>query len=240
MGGEMLGTWKILKKITDKNYKVRCDSCGFETQRLKSKIKFHHRCPSIIDGKKYCYKCQNRKELNYFFKDPTVFGGFSKLCKECHAEKKGSINFSYKPVNRRDSSKPSFKRKYLSKDNTTSTKLNGIEKFFHLRQCSLKNRHKAKLMDPYNLPDGYLYNQYKLQDGKCYYTGYKFDYTQPRSPFSISVDKLIPNKGYTVGNIVLCTQSMNTMKLNMSISEFIDHLKSIKDGLNNFISENSK
>lgn len=44
----MLGNWLVVNKIANKFYTVKCDLCGFETQRVQSKLKLHHRCPSIV------------------------------------------------------------------------------------------------------------------------------------------------------------------------------------------------
>lgn len=226
----MLGKWKIVEKLTDKQYHVMCESCGHTTQRLVNKLKTLHRCPSIIDGTKYCYKCQTRKQLEFFHKDSTVSGGYSKVCKECYAERVGVVNYGYKPVNRRTIKK--------SRTMVRSTKKDGLEVFLNKRQQSLKHRHKNKNMLEYNLPEGYLLELYKKQNGKCYYSGLQLDYKSPKlSPFSISVDKLDPQNGYTVGNLVLCTHSMNSMKLNMTLGEFKEYLVSINDYIKWFIND---
>jgi hypothetical protein len=38
-------------------------------------------------------------------------------------------------------------------------------------------------------------------------------------PTSMSVDKIIPENGYTIGNIVLCQKRINTMKGDATLSE---------------------
>ena len=228
----MWGSWIIIDKITDKFYNVKCSICNFETQKLASTIKLHHRCPSIVDGTKYCYKCSERKSLEFFHKDPTVSGGYSKLCRECYSERVNVIKFSHNPVHRKNIKGSN------NIINVQSTKISGLEKFLNYRQKTLKYRHRNKTFAPYNLPDGYLVEQFKRQDGKCYYSGYSFDYKAEFFANSISVDRLYPEKGYTIGNVVLCTHSINTMKLNMNVEEFKNHLFTIKDGLEKFICKN--
>jgi hypothetical protein len=220
----MLGTWKIISKISAKQFNVKCELCGFETQRVASKLKTHHRCPSIIDGTKYCYKCQQRKTLDFFHADRTVPGGYSKVCKECYAERVNVVYYNYKPVKRRKQC-----------TNKRSTKLSDVENFLKHRQNTLKYRHKNKSFKPYNLPDGYLIEQFKNQEGKCYYTGYPLNHKETFSANSISVDRLYPEEGYTVGNVVLCTHSINAMKLTMNVDEFKVYLQSIIDGVNKFL-----
>jgi hypothetical protein len=227
----MLGTWTIVDNISDRLYAVRCNLCGFTTQKPKSKMKNFHRCPSIIDNTKYCYKCEVRKDLEFFHKDASVSGGYSKLCRECYAERVNVTNFSYKPVNRR----PVTQKVSRQRVGKRLIPLYGIEKFLHERQISLRYRHKNNTFKAYNLPDGYLFELYKKQNGKCYYTGYQFDYTSGFSANSISIDRLYPLEGYTVDNIVLCTHSINMMKLNMNVDEFKKYLSTIKEGLETFI-----
>lgn len=220
----MLGTWKILNQINKSRYAVQCELCGFQTQRVASKLNTLHQCPSIIDGTKYCYKCQQRKNLDFFHLDKTVNGGYSKVCKECYAERVGAIHYTYRPVTRRKI------------NNKRSTKLSGIENFLKQRQNALKYRHNGKTFKPYNLPDGYLFEQYKKQNGQCYYTRHPLDYNTTIFANSISVDRLRPSEGYTVGNVVLCTHSINVMKLDMTVDEFKQYLNAVINGLSSFIS----
>lgn len=63
--------------------------------------------------------------------------------------------------------------------------------------------------------------QYEKQKGKCFYTdqimswgvgsGLKSD--------SVSLDKIIPDKGYVLGNCVFCSRRINSIKLDVSLFE---------------------
>lgn len=67
----------------------------------------------------------------------------------------------------------------------------------------------------------YLLNLWNRQEGKCFYTD------EPMALYSdsgivrnlFSVDKIIPEKGYTPGNVVLCTFRANELKRDMSLFE---------------------
>lgn len=69
--------------------------------------------------------------------------------------------------------------------------------------------------------------QYYKQEGKCFYTGEKmrcevgkgFDYIN-----SLSIDKIIPEKGYVVGNVVFCTNRVNTAKSNFTLAEIKEYM----------------
>lgn len=58
----------------------------------------------------------------------------------------------------------------------------------------------------------YLMEQFKRQDGKCYWSGYPLnpnDIFKSRCPWSISLDRLDDSKGYVPGNVVLTTRAEN-------------------------------
>jgi len=59
-----------------------------------------------------------------------------------------------------------------------------------------------------------LWNQYQSQNCKCYYTNLEMQwgYGKGRSPFSMSLDQVIPGKGYIPGNVVVCCDAINRAK----------------------------
>ncbi len=68
---------------------------------------------------------------------------------------------------------------------------------------------------------------YKKQEGKCFYTNVKLSFqSDSKSNEKISVDKIIPAKGYTLDNVVLCSVRANTIKSNCSLEELQEWLPS--------------
>jgi hypothetical protein len=70
----------------------------------------------------------------------------------------------------------------------------------------------------------YMYKLWKLQNGKCHYSG--LDMNQPikgkkRTMYSASIDRLDNTKGYIQGNVVWCCWFYNQAKCNLEINEFI-------------------
>lgn len=72
-----------------------------------------------------------------------------------------------------------------------------------------------------------LNNQWKIQDGKCFYTGIQLTtaktYTEwALNPehFNCSVDRINSDLNYTADNIVLCCKAINIMKGMLSVDEF--------------------
>lgn len=84
-----------------------------------------------------------------------------------------------------------------------------------------------------NLTSDYLMELWKKQEGKCYYSGIKLDCIIPaygknkiskslckiNSP---SLDRIYSDKGYIVGNVVWCSNVINTMKSNLDPNYFIE------------------
>lgn len=76
----------------------------------------------------------------------------------------------------------------------------------------------------------YLVQLYEQQDGYCYYSNEKmiFGWVDGKVHHnSLSLDKLDPNRGYIQGNVVWCSYLVNTMKQNMSESQFYTYLQNI-------------
>lgn len=49
----------------------------------------------------------------------------------------------------------------------------------------------------------------------------------------ISIDKVIPEKGYISGNVVLCTNRFNTIKNNLSLEELNKYIPAFYDKIMN-------
>lgn len=101
---------------------------------------------------------------------------------------------------------------------------------YYLRDKFNKIKARAKKdKTPFNITLDYFVNLY---NGECFYFG------TPLERGDISVDRLLPNEGYIVGNIVFCSVKANTIKSNLTLSEleiwiprFYQKIKGvIKDG----------
>ena len=92
---------------------------------------------------------------------------------------------------------------------------------FVLRQLisGSKSRVRNKPI-PFSLTLDHLLDLWTKQEGKCYYTNVTMTYGPTASGnathTSLSIDKLDPAKGYTIGNVVLCTYIANSFKLDMT------------------------
>jgi hypothetical protein len=168
------------------------------------------------DGKRVCYKCKIEKELIFnFHKDSTCPLGYSKVCKEC-----------YKISNKKKN------RQIKVKTDITAC--------FSRRCSAIKHRSKIKELQ-FDLTPNYLLELYNKQQGKCYYTNrnMKMDIDQYTRIDGWSVDRLTPNLGYVMGNVVLCCFDINAMKNDRTEDEFREYLSERILGLQNYISRES-
>lgn len=73
-------------------------------------------------------------------------------------------------------------------------------------------------------------SQYDIQKGKCFYTNEPLELkngTRKSNPFSMSIDRVNSEIGYTKSNIVLCGKIINSMKLDLDLSNFIELCKKV-------------
>jgi len=103
-----------------------------------------------------------------------------------------------------------------------------INKRFYAVMSRAKRKNIA-----FNLDREYLLSLYDQQKGLCYYSGLRMEINGKKSgyhsKFVISVDRIVPELGYTKGNIVLCCNCINTMRGMSTINEFIKLCKIIVD-----------
>lgn len=94
---------------------------------------------------------------------------------------------------------------------------------YHLKYTlsALKSKAKTKNI-PFNISLDMLIDIYNLQSGKCFYTdrhlGISCTKGRPTDD-SLSVDKIVPELGYTYGNIVICCWKSNRIKSNLTLEE---------------------
>jgi len=80
------------------------------------------------------------------------------------------------------------------------------------------------------LDETYLLHLYNEQSGLCYYTKQVLQFHQNGLNWDgISLDRLDPKQGYIPGNVAFCSYRVNTMKGNLTESEFYQMLQDILD-----------
>ena len=104
----------------------------------------------------------------------------------------------------------------------TNIRLGNLESFLKLKTSSLKYwANKFKL--PFNLSWIYLGELLEQQNQKCFYTDVNLVWgrglSQTDARHRATVDKIIPENGYTVGNIVWCSRRANFIKSDLTLNE---------------------
>ena len=157
-----------------------------------------------IKGKtKVCSKCKKEKKLSSDFYYHKARKTYMSSCKDCNNKR---VTSYYKEI----------------KTNPTP------QTVFQRRACDVYRRCRNKNI-PYDKNLGkhltYLWEQNK---GKCYYTNRHMTLTGYHTDANaVTIDRIIPEKGYIKGNIVLCCSMANRVKQDMEYSELIKFCKEI-------------
>lgn len=164
------------------------------------------------ENSKVCTRCKKDLPSTFFRSrndDNCVY--LESKCRNCEKE----VAVEYR-------SKPGYydkRRKYKA------SKARDIK--FHVQEKISQWRGKTAGSD---LDSQYLIDLFNSQSGLCFYTsrpmvlGARKGVAQPDS---LSLDRLVPEKGYTKGNVVWCCYLVNTMKQNLSEEEFYLYIKNI-------------
>ena len=114
-------------------------------------------------------------------------------------------------------------------------KIGNPEPFWNLRLPFIKGRAKQQKL-PFNLTTENMTALTYRQRFLCYYTnfllisfagkGAKSKSIEERM-HTLSIDKMDPLKGYTINNVVLVSDFINTMKLNLTNHEFLTLINTI-------------
>ena len=85
----------------------------------------------------------------------------------------------------------------------------------------VKSRAK-RLKLPYNISKEYITKLYYKQGRRCIFTNRIMTYSR-QSPHdtNISVDRIVPKRGYVKGNIQLACSAVNKMRWNLPVSKFV-------------------
>lgn len=142
-----------------------------------------------------------------------------RVCQECGKNYKGKGNQKYCSVlcsRRNDYSSNMLKHKWR------------IGKLL----ANAKGRSKDKNLE-FNLTQQYLEELWEESEGRCSITGRSFDLTKygefgQVNPNAPSIDRIIPNKGYTIGNVRLVTYHINVALSEYGLESLVELIKDIK------------
>jgi len=123
-----------------------------------------------------------------------------------------------------------FLKKYNIKPNSREGKpRKKTKKFGEIHQSYLyllEDRANRKNLK-FNLSGKYLWNLFLKQNRRCALSGIEIVFpkawgAKSKTRITASLDRVDSNKGYVIGNVQWVHKQINTMKMNMSDSEFIN------------------
>ena len=95
-----------------------------------------------------------------------------------------------------------------------------IEKFIARSVDVARSRAKKKNI-LFEITTDYMLQQYNNQQGRCFYTDeiMTLGYGNGRLTSALSLDKIIPELGYVLGNCVFCCDKVNKLKNDLPLDE---------------------
>lgn len=178
-----------------------CKECDAEKERKRVRV------PSFNEtGELYCYKCKTYKSVSEFNTGSGIKcrNNYSRECKECESKRKKIARASMQIDN---------KESFLSR------------LIYGCKTRALENK------IPYDLDKEYIIQLYDQQNGLCALSGLKMTTLRQsgKNPENASVDRIIPNLGYTKGNVRLVCNHVNMMRSNLEDEQLIKFCKAIVD-----------
>lgn len=182
---------------------------------------------------KFCNCCKREKPLEEFTKmgrkeftkgnfkrNYKTSDGYHSYCKECNALKAKEFRQRHKALTG-------------NADYRGSGKITSIPKEDRLLMSAIRNRvtysksnNKRHPEREFNIDDMYMYGLWKKQQGKCVLTGFPMS-IQGDTNLRLSIDKIIPELGYTKGNVQWTIFAANRAKGDMCMDDLISLCKMI-------------
>lgn len=171
---------------------------------------------------KHCSKCNTVKSLEDFTKSQKASTNFRAsnnayhtYCKLCNA----AIAREWRKAN------PNYRGSGKIKQYSLEDR--GIRSAIRARLADAKGRaKKGDKLDLFEIDTDYLFELFKTQNGKCALTGCDLAIEQNHHR-SLSVDKIIPEYGYSKGNVQWVCWAANRAKGDMTTDMFIDMCKHV-------------
>jgi hypothetical protein len=172
-----------------------------------------------MDAKtKKCLKCKQNQPLENFHTYISRSRGPRRRtrCRKCEIERNRNYNNTHREAKRLGYRKVKANKYEIGGDIL-------LRFILSQRLGSYRRTTQLQSLPLMDIDTDYLISVFKQQNGLCYYSQTPLLYghqLQVQQQNSMSLDRKYPKKGYTKGNVVLCTYQVNTMKGNLSIDEF--------------------
>lgn len=103
-------------------------------------------------------------------------------------------------------------------------KYDSVDSYVRIIQADKRRMCELKKV-PFDLTYEHLRNMWEVQEGSCYYTRVPFTYRKPNSLTSPTLERIDPERGYLIDNVVWASRAMNLLKNDSEIGEVFEFLK---------------
>lgn len=159
-----------------------------------------------VPAAKVCSECKTAKPASDFNRYPRNADGLMSRCKACGSKRTNAYNQQY-------------------------IRLNWANRLLiYVRNAYAGAKRRKKVLDwaPHDLDREFLFELLKRQQGRCYWTGVAMALEEMGKPWSISLDRVDCDRGYTRDNVVLVCMSANLARNDSSpddIRAFIEMIR---------------
>lgn len=94
-----------------------------------------------------------------------------------------------------------------------------LDKVLQIRCQTAKQRAKRKGLK-FDITPEFLLDMWDRQNGRCYYSNLPMSFDR-NDLYTVSIDRIDSNGGYTKNNVVLSCWSINSAKNNFTVSDYI-------------------
>lgn len=203
------------KEGTRDGYATTCRTCEVSVKDLVTRTRM-----------KVCTECKRNQQLGRFSKHKKMLDGHESVCKDCRAvrEKKRREKIDPELVERRKQTEA--RRKHWRDVH------HGRDPFRVLRDSASVRAKKADV--PFTITIEDLFQMWEDCAGHCPVSGQKMtlevaDGQKNRSPYKASLDRIVPDEGYTLENSRLVCWQVNAMKHTRSDEDLLRWCQYIVD-----------
>lgn len=174
-------------------------------------------------------------KLNTFKRKRTKFKQYNDkgellcyCCKQYKPVEEFDINDTRWFRNNRDYRCKACKREQYLKRKVLNRGKQDLDRLLLERWHGAKDRATSQGVE-FNLTVDYLRSLWKLQNGRCALSNRNmtFIFNSGRVPTNVSIDRIIPSKGYIMGNIQLVCMACNQIKSDLSEEDMYNFCKDI-------------
>lgn len=175
----------------------------------------------------------------------------NKICKTCHKEKDISefgIHSSGKNTNFKSRGKIEHKKHCKPCTALKAKEWRAKNPDYHKRQRKISKYSKEekyiissirtkvseakqnnkRTTREFTIDSDYMFDLFMSQEGICYLTGFKLQIDH-HNPYALSIDKIIPTKGYVKGNVKWCCWMANRAKGDLDMNTLLNLCKAIQE-----------